>query len=210
VSWLLVAAGVLVALGAAVAIGARGTRAAALGVLVTLVFTPFVAEPLPAAPELAFRIVAGTLAAFLVLVAGRRLEDAGGSPLGLPAAFATAAAGFVAGLGATAVGLPSFGAPEALAPGLACLAVAIAPVALAREPFRLGAALLVLASAGLLVRASLVGTPAALETLLAGGMLVAVAVAVVVLAATAATAEGRAGGPRAAPRGVVERRRPPA
>jgi hypothetical protein len=210
VSWLLVAAGVLVALGAAVAIGARGTRGAGLGILVALVFAPFVADPLLAAPVLAFRIVAGTLAAFLVLVAGRRSEDAGGSPLGLPAALTTAAAGYVAGLGATAVGLPAFGTPEALAPGLACLAVAVAPVALARDPLRLGAALLVLASGSLLVRTALAGVPPALETLLAGGMLVAVAAAVVVLAATTATAEGRAGARRPAPRGVAERRRPPA
>lgn len=205
-SWLLVAAGVLVALGAAVAIGARATRTAGLGALVALVFMPFVADPLPPSPVLAFRIVAGTLAAFLLVVAGRRAGDGSGSPLGLPAAVATALAAFAAGLGATAIGLPSFGADEALAAGLACLAVALAPVALTRDAFRLGTALLVLANAGLLVRGALVGTAPALEAVVAGGMLVAVAAAATVLAGSAATASA---GP-AMPRGAAERRRPPA
>jgi hypothetical protein len=203
---LLVAAGTLVALGAAVAIGARGSGAASLGALVALVFSPFVADPLPSSAALAFRIVAGALAAFLLLVVARRAGSPTGSPLGLPAALATALAAFAAGLGATAVGLPSFGAAAALAPGLACLAVAVAPVARSRDPFRLGAGLLVLANGGLLVRASLVGTPPTLEALLAGGMLVAVAAAILVLAGTVVVATGGL----AIPRDALERRRPPA
>jgi hypothetical protein len=206
VSWLLVAAGVLVALGAAVAIGARGTRTAGLGVLVALVFTPFVADPLPSSAVLGFRIVAGTLAAFLMVVAARHAGGASGSPLGLPAAVMTALAAFAAGLGATAVGLPEFGPEAALAPGVACLAVAIAPVALSRDPFRLGTALLILADAGLLVRGSLVGTAPDLEALVAGGMLVAVAAAAAVLAGAGAIASGDP----AISRGAAERRRPPA
>jgi len=206
VSWLLVATGALVALGAAVAIGARGTRTAGLGALVALVFTPFVADPLPSSEVLGFRIVAGTLAAYLVVVAARHAGRGSSSPLGLPAAVMTALAAFAAGLGATAVALPSFGPAAALAPGLACLAVAVAPVALARDAFRLGTALLVLANGGLLVRAALVGTAPDLEALIAGGMLVAVAASAAVLAGTAATASAEP----ASPRGAGGRRRPPA
>ncbi len=114
-TWLLVAAGAAVAFGAAVAVGAGGARTAGLGALVALVFSPFVADPLPPAPVLGFRIVAGVLAGFLLYVAARRAGPASGSPIGLPATVAAAIAAFVAGLGATAVGLPSFGPEAALA-----------------------------------------------------------------------------------------------
>ena len=100
------------------------------------------------------------LAAFLLLVAGRRAGDESGSPLGLPATLAAAAAAYVAGLGATAVGLPAFGPSAAVGAGLACLAVALPPVIRARDAFRLGTALVVLANAGLLLRSGLVGHPA--------------------------------------------------
>ncbi len=198
---LLVAAGAVVALGAAVAIGARAGRASALGVLVALVFAPFVAEPLPAVDVAAFRIVAGVLAAYLVLVATRRAGPAASSPLGLPAAVAAGAAAFVVGLGATAVGLPGFGPVAALAAGLATLTVAVPPIGLARDPLRLGIASVVLLNGGLLLRAGLAGTPAGLESLLAGAALVALAAAAVVLSGSAATAAGELGDtPRAAAR----------
>ncbi len=194
---LLVAAGAVVALGAAVAIGARAGRGSALGLLVALVFAPFVAEPLPAIEVAAFRIVAGVLATFLALVASRRAGPAASSPIGLPAALAAAAAAFVAGLGATAVGLPGFGPAAALAAGLATLVVAAPPIALARDPFRLGIASVVLLNGGLLIRAGLAGTPTGLESLIAGAALVALAAAAVVLVGSAATAAGEvAGRPR--------------
>jgi hypothetical protein len=195
---LLVAAGVAVALGAAVAIGAQGTRTASLGLLATLVLAPFVADPLPELAPAAFRVVAGTLAAFLVVVASRRADPADTSPLGLPAALAAAVAAFVAALGATAVGLPAFGPAAALGAGLAGLVVALGPLALAREGHRLGVAAIVLVNAALLLRAAFAGTPPALESLLAGVAVVAVAAGAYVLAGTAATA-GRATGPTATP-----------
>jgi hypothetical protein len=188
VTWLLVAAGAVVALGAGVAIGARSARTATGGALVVLVFSPFLADPLPASPVLAFRIVAGALAAFLLLVAARRAGDDDGSPLGLAAAIAAAGAAFAVGLGATAVGLPSFGPTGALAAGLACLAVAIPPVTRAGTPFRLGTALVVLLDGGLLVATALVGTPPGLETLLAGASLACLAAAIAALSGSAASA----------------------
>ena len=157
-------------------------------------------------PVVLFRIVAGVLAAFLLLVAGRRAGDDSGSPLGLPAALAAAAAAFVVGLGATAVGLPPFGPSAAVGAGLACLAVALPPVVRARDAFRLGTALVVLANAGLLLRSGFSGTPPALEILVGGAALVGLAAAVVTLAGMAATATGDL----AIPGDAVERRRPPA
>ncbi|MFH1474289.1 MAG: hypothetical protein ABIG85_00340 [Chloroflexota bacterium] len=203
---LLVAASVLVALGAGVATGARGARAASVGALACLVFAPFVADPLPEIPVALFRIVAGVLAAFLLLVAGRRADDDSGSQLGLPATIAAAAAAFAAGLGATAVGLPAFGPSAAGAAGLACLAVALPAVIRTRDAFRLGTALVVLANAGLLFRSGLSGTPPALESLVGGAALVCLAATIATLASTAATATGDL----AIPGDAIERRRPPA
>lgn len=203
---LLVAAGALVALGAGIATGARGARASTVGALACLTFAPFVAEPLPEVPVVLFRIVAGVLAAFLLLVADRRAGEEAASPLGLPATLAAAAAAFVAGLGATAVGLPAFGPGAAVAAGLASLAVALPPVIRGHDAFRLGTALVLLANAGLLLRSGLSGTPSALEVLVGGAALVGLAAAVVTLAGAAATATGNL----AIPGDVVERRRPPA
>jgi hypothetical protein len=206
VTVLLVAAGALVALGAGVATGARGARAASVGALACLVFAPLVSEPLPDTPVALFRLVAGVLAAFLLLVAARRAGEDSASPLGLPATLAAAAAAFVAGLGATAVGLPAFGPGAAVGAGLACLAVALVPVMRTRDAFRLGSALLVLANAGLLLRSGLSGTAPALEILVGGVALVALAAAIVTLAGMTGTVAGD----RAIPGDAVERHRPPA
>ena len=84
----LVAAGALVAIGAAVATGARDARIASLGLAGALAATPFVADPLPEPPSLAFGVIAGILAAFLVFVAARRTPDRPGPSLGLPASLA--------------------------------------------------------------------------------------------------------------------------
>lgn len=194
-TWLLAAAGAVVVLGAGVAVGARDVRTATGGALVALVFAPFVADPVPSSPELAFRIVAGVLTAFLLLVAARDAGDEAPPPLGLPGTLAAAAAAFVAGLGATAVGLPAFGPSAALAAGLACMAVATPSVARAGTPFRLGMALIVLLGGGLLVRAGLVGTPPALEALVAGAALAGLAGAVLALGRSAAVAAARGAAP---------------
>ena len=191
---LLVAAGAVVALGAGVAVGARDVRVATGGALLVLVLAPFLADPLPVSSELAFRLVAGVLAAFLLLVASRRASDEAVPALGLPATIAAAAAAFAAGLGATAVGLPTFGPTAALAAGLACLAVAVAPIARGGSGFRLGAALVMLLEGGLLLHGGFVGTPPGLETLVAGVALACLAGAAVTLAAAAATAAGEPAG----------------
>jgi hypothetical protein len=197
---LLVAAGAVVALAAAVAIGSREGRLAVIGLLVALTFAPFVAEPLPAVLPAAFRIVAGTLAAFLLLIAVRLAEPVAAAQLGLPAAAVGAAAAFAAGLGATAVGLPGFGPAGAVAGGLASAAVATGSLTLSRDPVRLGIAAVTLLNAGLLLRAGFAGTPPALEALLGGLALVALA-ATALACAHAAVAAGDAPGAAAPPRG---------
>lgn len=193
---LLVAAGAVVALGAGVAVGARDGRTAVGGALVALVFSPFLADPLPAWPEVLFRIVAGVLTAYLLHVAWRRAGSDTSSPLGLPAALAAAAAAFAVGLGATAVGLPQFGPAAALAAALACLTVAIPPVARAGAPFRLGVALVLLLDGALLMQSGLVGTPTGLESLVAGISLAGLAGAIAALAGSAAIAGGDSAGSR--------------
>jgi hypothetical protein len=78
---------VLVAIGGVAAIGARVPRVAALGLLVVLVGSPFVADPLPAPLPLAARLVGGVLAAYLVFAALRRGPRATqGAPFGWPGA----------------------------------------------------------------------------------------------------------------------------
>jgi hypothetical protein len=206
VTVLLVAAGALVALGAGVATGARSARAVSVGALACLVFAPFLADPLPEFPVALFRIVAGVLTAYLLLVAGRRADDEAAAPLGLPATLAVAAAAYVVGLGATAVGLPAFGSSAAVGAGLACLAVAMPPVIRARDAFRLGTALIVLVNAGLLLRSGLAGASPALEVLVGGAALVALAAAVLTLVGLAAMATGAL----TIPGDAVERRHPPA
>ncbi len=141
---LLVAAGAVVALGAGVAVGARDGRTAVGGALVALVFSPFLADPLPALPVALFRIVAGVLAAYLLHVACRRADGTARPwacrrrsrrrPPPSPSASAP----------------PRSASPvrpdAAVGAGLACLAVALPPVIRARDAFRLGIALVVLAT----------------------------------------------------------------
>jgi hypothetical protein len=195
----LVAAGVLVAIGAAVATGARDARLAALGLAAMLAAAPFVADPQAAPLSLAFAVVAGILAGFLVFVAARRVPDRVEPPLGLPATLGAAAAGFAVGIGATAVALPRLGPDAALAAGLAALAVAVGPIAITHDVFRLGSALMVLVGAGSLVRDAVAGTAEPLTTVAIGIVMVALGAAVVALTGAAVAATGRTAVPEDVP-----------
>ncbi len=178
---LAIAAGIAVALGAALAGGAREPRAAAVGVVFVLCLGPFTSDPLPAGLSLAYRVVGGVLAAFLVLVASRGVRAPAGSPLGLPASLAAAAAAVAAGTGATALGIPAAGSPSSLAAGLACVALVAAPLAVARDAFRMATGIVVLGAGAILLRDGLAGTPGPGETLIAGATLVLLAVTSVAL-----------------------------
>ena len=191
---LLLVAGAIVGIGAAVATGARDARIASLGLVGLLVAAPFVAAPLPTPLPLAFGVAAGILAGFLVFVTARRVPPDGPAPtLGLPATLVAAAAGYVAGLGATAVALPRLGPDAALAAGLAALAVAVGPIAVTRDIFRLGPALIVLSTAGTLVLNAVAGTPAPLTGIAAGVLVVALAAGAAVVGSGAATLGGTTG-----------------
>ncbi len=187
---LLLAAGALVAIGAAVGTGARDARIASLGLTLMLAATPFVADPLPGPLPLAFGVVAGILAGFLIFVAARRLPNRAGPPLGLPATLGAAAAGFAVGIGATAVALPRLGPDAALAAGLAACAVAVGPIAITRDVFRLGSALIVLVGGAILVLTAFAGTPEPLTGIAAGIVLVALAAALAAVTGGAVTATG--------------------
>jgi len=187
---LLVAAGALVAIGAAVATGARDARIASLGLAGMLAALPFVADPLPGSLPLAFGVVAGILAGFLVFVAARHVPDGAGPLLGLPATLGAAAAGFMVGIGATAIALPRLGPDAALAAGLAALAVAVGPIAATRDVLRLGSALLVLVGSAMLILTALAGTPEPLTGIVAGTAMVALAAAVAVVTGGAMAATG--------------------
>lgn len=190
---LLLVAGAIVGIGAAVATGARDARIASLGLVGLLVAAPFVADPLPTPLPLAFGVAAGILAGFLVFVTARRVPDGPAPTLGLPATLVAAAAGYVAGLGATAVALPRLGPDAALAAGLAALAVAVGPIAVTRDIFRLGPALIVLSTAGTLVLNAVAGTPAPLTGIATGVLDVALAAGAAVVGSGAATLGGTTG-----------------
>jgi hypothetical protein len=190
---LLLVAGAIVGIGAAVATGARDARIASLGLVGLLVAAPFVADPLPTPLPLAFGVAAGILAGFLVFVTARRVPDGPAPTLGLPATLVAAAAGYVAGLGATAVALPRLGPDAALAAGLAALAVAVGPIAVTRDIFRLGPALIVLSTAGTLVLNAVAGTPAPLTGIATGVLVVALAAGAAVVGSGAATLGGTTG-----------------
>ncbi len=184
---LLVALAVLVAAGGVVAVSAREPRFAVLGLIIALVGSAYVADPLPGLVALGARLVGAVLAGYLIWVALRRAPaPTAGWQVGWPGAVAVAVAAFAAGwlaAGALAVALGSSiiegpsaaGAAAALVEGspvpraalgaaFALVALGAAPVLVARDVLRLGIGLLLLvAAAGLVRNALLPGDDPALE-----------------------------------------------
>jgi hypothetical protein len=184
----LVVIAIVVAAGAVAAVSAPDHRVAAIGTAVALLGAGLVAEPLPATTAVAAQIVASGLAGYLAWVAVRDAPEAAGSaPFQWPGAAAVAIVAFVAGwLAAGAIGHalagtstegPSLaGVGAALADGspgaraglggaFALVALAIVPVAMARDVLRLGLGLLLLVAAVEMLRAALVGRPDDMVTL---------------------------------------------
>lgn len=188
-----VAAAVAVVLGAVLGTAARSARVALLGLTVVLLFSPFIADPLPDTLPLAIRLVAGTLAGYLLLVTARRATAPVGSPLGTAALLAAAAAAFAAGLQPFTLGLPRLGPDAAMAAGLACLVVALPAVAAARDAFRLGAGLVVALSGTLVLRAALAGSPGPAEEVAIAFAIVTLGGAVAILGSSASAASGALG-----------------
>ena len=188
-----VAAAVAVVLGAVVGTAARSARVALLGLAVVLLFSPFIADPLPDTLPLTIRLVAGTLAGYLLLVTARRAAGPVGSPLGAAASLAATAAAFAAGLQPFTLGLARLGPDAAMAAGLACLVVALPAVVAARDAFRLGTGLLVGLSGALVLRAALAGSPSPAEEVAIAFAIVTLGGAVAILGAAASGATGALG-----------------
>ena len=175
-----------VVLGAVVAGSARSARTAILGLVVTMVGAPLIAEPLPDVFALAARLVGALLAGYLLWIAtrGHNVRTAG-SLLGWPTDAFVAVAGAAVGYGSHGLGAPTSGPAVASAAGFALAALAVLPVVTGRDILRVGLGLGLLLGGALLVRTGLGGTPDALEEVLTAGLVAALGGTVAILAASA-------------------------
>ena len=181
---------VVVTAAAVIATSAREPRFAALGMIVALVGSAYVTDPLPGLVALAARLAGSALGGYLVWVALRgATPPTSGWRVGWPGAAAVAIVAFAIGrlaAGSIATSLAAasgsgqaVGAAAALAAGspvpraalgaaLALVALAAAPVLVGRDVLRLGLGLLLLlAAAGLLRNVMAVGTDGPVELALA-------------------------------------------
>ena len=188
-------AGVALAIivGAVVAVSTRDARTAVLGLAITMIGAPVIADPIAATSGLAARVVAAVLAVFLLWVAVREGDaQTGGSRLGWAAEAAVAAAAAIVGYGTHGLGALGLGPAIAQAAGFALAALAVIPLLTGRDILRIGIGLLLLMQGALLVRVGLDGTPSTLEQLVTAGLIVGLGGAVAVLA-TAARRDGADG-----------------
>jgi hypothetical protein len=181
----------VVVAGAVVAVSARETRAALLGLLVALLASSFIADPLPGPLPIAARLAAAALGCRLIAIAIRgEVEQTGGTRLGWPVEALAAAAAGIVGFGTHGLGAPGAGPPEAQAAGFAVGVLAGAPLVTGRDVFRLGIGAILLLAGALLAREGLGGTPSDLEQLVTSGLVVGLGGAVGVIVAGARTAAG--------------------
>jgi peptidoglycan biosynthesis protein MviN/MurJ (putative lipid II flippase) len=166
-----VAAAVLA--GAVFAVSVRDGRIVVVGLAVTLVFAPLLADPLDTPLALAARLAGGVLAAYLLWIAVRDGGTTGGSRIGWPSEALLAAAAFIVGYGTHGLGAPALGPAEAQAAGFGLAALAVVPVATGRDVLRIGIGLFVLLQAALLIRVGLDGNPSELEQLVTAALLAA-------------------------------------
>ena len=179
-----------VVVGAVVAGSARNARSAILGLVVSLLFGPFLADPTAQPLGLAARLVAAVLAGYLLWIASRGTGVwTGGSRVGWPTEALVAAAAAAVGYGSHGLGAPALGPALAQAAGFALAALSIAPIANGRDIVRVGTGLMLLVSGAILVRTALGGTPEPLEQVVIAGLIAALGGAVAVLAVSA-RAEG--------------------
>jgi hypothetical protein len=177
--------------GGLVAGSSRHARTAVLGLLVVLVATPFVADPLPGIAPLLARIVGAVLAGYVLWVAARGpWTRTGGSPVGWPTDVFLAAAAAVVGFGSHGLGAATTGPAAASAAGFALAALAVLPVVTGRDVLRVGIGLSLLLSGALLVRVGLGGTPDSLEQVMTAGLAAALGGSVAMLAAVARAEAG--------------------
>lgn len=181
-----------VVLGAVVAVTARTPRTAILGLLIVLVGSGFIAQPLPESLGLAARLVGAVLAGELLWIAVRGTDlGTEGSRLGWPAELLVAAAGAAVGFGSYGLGAPAAGPIEAQMAGFAIGALAVAALVNGRDVLRTALGLQLLIAGALLVGGTLGGTPAPDRSLVIAGL---VAVLGGALAAIVAAARYDSGG----------------
>src|ERR1035437_9374261 len=114
--------------GVVVAVTARDVRVVAIGLLLAMIATPVVSSAQPTALALAFRVLGGLLAAYLLWAAARARSIASeGSGIGPLAEIAAAAAAFSVGWFIVPV-KPLAGPIAAQAAGIALIAIAIVPL----------------------------------------------------------------------------------
>jgi hypothetical protein len=168
--------------GAVVAVTARDARATLLGLLVVLLGSALIADPLPGPLPLAARMAAAFLACRLIAVAirGERVVTSG-SRLGWPVEVLAAVAAAFVGIGTHGLGATPAGPGEAQAAGFAVGVLAVAPIVSGRDVLRLGIGAMLLLVGASLVRVGLAGTPSDLEQLVASGLVIGLGGAVAII-----------------------------
>jgi hypothetical protein len=179
---LLAALAVVVVAGGVVAVSARETRAAVLGLTVSAVTVPLLADPLPGPLPLAARLLAAILAGYVLLISIRERPVTRGSRLGWPVEALLALCAAVAGLGAAGFAGPADGPPEAEAAAFALAALSIGPILRGADVFRLAIGLVLAILAAGLGSVALAGTPSPLDQIVVGGMTIVLAAAVATIA----------------------------
>jgi hypothetical protein len=168
--------------GAVVAVTARDARATLLGLLVVLLGSALIADPLPGPLPLAARMAAAFLACRLIAVAIRgEGVVTSGSRLGWPVEVLAALAAAFVGIGTHGLGATPAGPGEAQAAGFAVGVLAVAPIVSGRDVLRLGIGAMLLLVGASLVRVGLAGTPSDLEQLVASGLVIGLGGAVAII-----------------------------
>jgi hypothetical protein len=174
------AAGLVVVAAAAVAVTLTDGRAVAAGLLVALAVSPFATEPLPGPLEIAARLVAALLAAYVlwIVMKGGGVNSEG-SAIGVAAELAVAAAAYTAGWWVEPV--RPLQAPVAeQATGFALVALAILPLA-GSNVLRAGIGVMLIALGASLVMQTWLGPAPALAQLALTALLLAIPAALSLL-----------------------------
>jgi hypothetical protein len=177
--------------GAVVAVTARDARATLLGLLVVLLGSAVLADPLPGPLPIAARMAAAFLACRLIAVAIR--GDGvltSGSLLGWPVDVLAAVAALLVGVGTHGLGATPAGPVTAQAAGFAVGVLAVAPIVSGRDVLRLGVGAMLLLVAASLVRVGLAGTPWDLELLVECGLVVGLGGVIAIIVGGARAASG--------------------
>lgn len=184
-------AAVVVVSSAVIAVSARDARVGIVGFTLASAVSSVIADPLPAAIPLLFRIVAALFAGYLLWVTVRETDTrVGSTSLGWPVEALAAGTAFAIGLAPSLLETDQAGPDAAFASGLALIVLAVVPVIFARDAFRLGMGLLLLLDGAALVRVGIAGTPAPLEQLTLGILAIGVAGATTVVAFNAFAVSG--------------------